>query len=162
GILYSPSTSRRRRRLRPPFTRRCRWLSPCLDPLDRTGPDPELCSNLQDALVSLRQGLPDSCLGAGRDPGATKDLAIGPRPLEASIDPADDHGPFELSEDAQHLEHGLARWRRGVDALLVQVEIDTCSVYLTQERHEVLERAAKTIHAPGRDHVGLAPCCSLE
>src|SRR5262245_14441358 len=78
--------------------RRRRWLSPRLDPLDRTGPDPELCGDLQDTLVALHQGHSDACLCAGIDPGATEGLAVGPRPLEASVDAADNHRPLELSE----------------------------------------------------------------
>src|SRR5262249_56843460 len=136
--------------------------SPCLDPLDRTGPDAELCGDLQDSLVDLRQGPPEACLDAGIDLGPTKGLPIGPRPLEARVDAAHDHGPLELGKDAQHLEHGFARWRGGVDALLVQVEVDPRCMDLPQEGHEVLERAPEAINAPGRDHVELAPGGTLE
>src|SRR5262249_44137361 len=99
--------------------RRYRWLSPRLDPLHCARPHPELCGDLQNTLVTLGQGPPDACLGAAIDLGPTEGLAIGPRPLEARVDAADDHGPLELREDAQHLEHGLARWRGRVDALLM-------------------------------------------
>src|SRR5262249_5004946 len=113
-------------------------LSRRLDPLDRTRANPKLCGNLQDTLVALRQGLPDACLGAGVDLGPTKGLAIGPRPLEARVDAADNHGPFELSEDTQHLEHRLARWSGRVDALLMQVQINPRCMDLPQESHKVL------------------------
>jgi hypothetical protein len=39
-------------------------------------------------------------------------------------DPLPDHRPLELSECARELKQQLARWRRRVDRLLVQVEID--------------------------------------
>jgi len=67
-------------------------------------------------LSPLRECLPDARLGAGIDLGPTEGLAVGPRPLEASVDAADDHRPLELSKDTQHLEHRLPRWRgRQVD-----------------------------------------------
>ena len=37
----------------------------------------------------------------------------------------DDHRPLELSEDAQHLEHGSARGCAGIKRLLMQEEVDT-------------------------------------
>jgi hypothetical protein len=35
-----------------------------------------------------------------------------------------DHGALELSKHAQHLKHRLACWRRRVEALLMQEQID--------------------------------------
>ena len=34
-------------------------------------------------------------------------------------------GSLKLSEDAHHLIHGPAGWRRRIDFLLMQVEVDT-------------------------------------
>src|SRR5262245_12320138 len=39
-----------------------RRLCPGLDPLHRARADAELCGDLQDTLVALRQGPPDACL----------------------------------------------------------------------------------------------------
>jgi hypothetical protein len=43
---------------------------------------------------------------------------------QASIDALLDRGALELCEDAHHLKHRLARRRRGVQVLLVEVEVD--------------------------------------
>ena len=46
------------------------------------------------------------------------------RPLQPRLDPFLDHGPLELGEHAHHLEQGLPCRCRGVDALLVEVEVN--------------------------------------
>src|SRR5713101_697681 len=43
--------------------------------------------------------------------------ALRPRLGDASPDPLHDHGPLELGEHAEHLEHGLAGWRAGIEPL---------------------------------------------
>jgi hypothetical protein len=50
-----------------------------------------------------------------------------------ALTPSWDHCPLELGEDAQHPEHGLARWRGRVETLLVQVEIDPLAVQLAEQ-----------------------------
>jgi hypothetical protein len=50
--------------------------------------------------------------------------AIGGRARHSGEDPLADHGPFELGEDTHHLEHRLARGRRCVESLLMQLEIN--------------------------------------
>jgi hypothetical protein len=78
-----------------------------------------------------------------------------PRPPQASAHPLLDHRPLELGERAHHLEHGLASRRRGVEALLVQKEVDAECVQLGQERDQVLQAAAQAIDGPCHDHVEL-------
>jgi hypothetical protein len=56
--------------------------------------------------------------------GPAQPLALRLGAPESSLHPLHDHGPLELGEDAEHLEHGLASRRRGVEPLLVEVEID--------------------------------------
>ena len=80
--------------------------------------------------------------------GRPPQLALGLGSGHARLDPLLDHGPLELGEDAQHPEHGLAGWRGGVDALLVEVELDVLGVQFSKERHEILQRAAETINRP--------------
>ena len=65
--------------------------------------------------------------------GPTEGLAIGAGTLEPSVDAADDHRPLELGEDPAHLEHGLSRWRRGVQGLLVEVQANACPMDLSEE-----------------------------
>ena len=45
-------------------------------------------------------------------------VALGAR--QARIHPFADHRALELCEHAEHLKHGLASRRRGVESLLVQ------------------------------------------
>ena len=55
-------------------------------------------------------------------PSQPPSLALGPG--KASADPFLDHGLLKLRENAHHLKHGLSGRRRGVEALLVQIEVD--------------------------------------
>jgi hypothetical protein len=52
---------------------------------------------------------------------------------KAGADTFLEYGSFELGEDRHHLEHRLAGGRRGVDALLVQVQVDLEGVNLSQK-----------------------------
>jgi hypothetical protein len=58
-------------------------------------------------------------------------LSLGP--LQPSPDAILDHGPLELSEDPHHLKQGLAGWSGGVDALLMEEQVDAEGMYLGQE-----------------------------
>ena len=60
-----------------------------------------------------------------------------------------------IGKDAEHLEHGLAGRGRGVEALLMQEQIDLERVKLGQETNEVLQAAPETIDVPGHHHVEL-------
>ena len=73
-----------------------------------------------------------------------------------------DHRTFELGENAEHLEHGTAGRRRGVEALLMREQIDTLGVKLAQEVQQVDQRAAQAIDRPGCDHVDVAAGNGLE
>ena len=64
---------------------------------------------------------------------------------------------LELGEDAQHAEHRAPRRRRGVEALLVEVQVDALGVQLAEEADEVLEAAAQPVDRPCRDEVDVAP-----
>jgi hypothetical protein len=65
-------------------------------------------------------------------------LALRPCALQPRLDPLADHGPLELGEDAYHLKQRLAGRGGGVDALLMQKQVDTEGVDLRQEAHKVL------------------------
>ncbi len=51
-------------------------------------------------------------------------LALGLGSRQAGLEVLDDHGALKFGKYAHHLEHGLARRRRSIEPLLVQVEID--------------------------------------
>lgn len=111
-----------------------------------------------DALT-VSQRLPDrfhTVLGHGL---ATASFVRSAKPGEDALS---DHRPLELREDRQHLEHHPARGRRGVEALLVQVEVHVLGLDVAQEAHEVREGSPKAVHAPCRDQFEVLSRHSLE
>ena len=62
--------------------------------------------------------------------------------------PANDFAAMELGKHADHLKHRAARRRGGVEALLMQEEIDLFGMKLPQEIQEVGQSAAETIDGP--------------
>ena len=58
-------------------------------------------------------------------------LVLGAR--KPGVDAFTDHLALELGEDAAHLEHGTAGGCRGVDRLLMQVEIALQRLQLHEE-----------------------------
>jgi hypothetical protein len=47
--------------------------------------------------------------------------------------PLPNHGALELGKNAHHLEHGSAAWGRGVQPLLMQVQINLLGMKLGQQ-----------------------------
>jgi hypothetical protein len=90
--------------------------------------------------------------------GPFQSLTLSPCPVQSSLHPFLYHGPLELGEDAHHLEHYFAAGCRGVDALLVQIQVNAEGVKLFQEANEVLQRPTPAINAPRHDYVELAAC----
>ena len=70
-------------------------------------------------------------------------FAFSTRTGEASHDALTDHGMLELGEYTEHLEHRAAGWCCGVQALLVQEQIDALGMKLGQKRQQMGERAAR-------------------
>jgi hypothetical protein len=68
---------------------------------------------------------------------------LGTGPLEACHDAFPDQRAFELRTHTRHLEHRLSGRRRGIQSLLMGVEINAARVDLVQERDQVLQRAAE-------------------
>ena len=56
----------------------------------------------------------------------TFDLVLGA--LQPGIDARADHRALELGERTRDLEHELARWRRGVERLLIEVQVDAAGL----------------------------------
>jgi hypothetical protein len=54
-----------------------------------------------------------------------------PGPLESCVHAGHDHRALELREHAEHLKHRPASGRGGIEALLVQIEVDTRRVNFT-------------------------------
>src|SRR5215467_693930 len=91
------------------------------DALDRAGPDAERLGNLQDthALRKLLSNLPFRHTVYLRP---TELHALSNRALEAGFDSLANHCALKLSEGAGDLENELARRRRRVDGLLIQIQ----------------------------------------
>jgi hypothetical protein len=74
--------------------------------------------------LTLVQGGLDSLLKLGGYPRPAKSFALVLGPPKPGPDSLCDHRALKLGEHAHHLKHGLAARRRGVQALLVQEQVD--------------------------------------
>src|SRR5262249_6779815 len=108
-----------------------------LDTLHRTVANAMRLRRRDDPSTSL-QGLSNRLLDLRGDLRPAHLLALGLRSRHAGLDALLDHGPLELCEYAQHPEHGLPGWR-GVEALLVEVEVNALRVQLAEQGDEVLQ-----------------------
>jgi hypothetical protein len=64
---------------------------------------------------------------------------------------------LELGEDAKHLKHGFAARRCGVNALLMQEQVNTSGVDFREKADQVLKASAEAIDRPSHYHVELPP-----
>jgi hypothetical protein len=105
----------------------------------RVDGDPVLGGDHADAWpILLAQRRPDCSLNVAGDLRPTQLLAP-----QACTHALLYHCALELGENAHHLKHGLAGRRRGVEALLMQEQVDAQGMQLGQERHQVLQAAAQ-------------------
>jgi hypothetical protein len=88
--------------------------------------------------------------------------AADPGTRHARLHPLADHAALELGEHAEHLKHRPPSRRAGVEALLVQIEVDLLGVQFAEEAKQIDQAAAKSIHCPGCDHVDLTARDSTE
>jgi hypothetical protein len=128
------------------------------DPQHRSNAHPEVMRNAPDP----------GPLGAGRDdrrhlvrvailqPPPAELNAISLGPAQAGHDPFPDHRAFELGKHPEHLEHRPAGWRRRIEALLMQEQVDALGVEFTEEVQQVYQGAAEAIDRPGCHHVDVA------
>ena len=85
----------------------------------------------------------------------SKLLSFVPGPRQARPHSLLDDRALKLGEYPHHLEHGLAGRGRGVEALLMQEQVDPERVQFRQERDEVLQASPEPIDTPGHHHVEL-------
>src|SRR5215472_13219087 len=129
------------------------------DPLHGAGINAEALGDSTDtftgALTLVQGGLNMLFkLGGYARPPKLFALVLGaPKP---GADSFCDHRPLKLGEHAKHLKHGLPARRRGVQALLMQEQINVQGMQLGQEGNKILQAAAEPIDAPSHDHVELA------
>src|SRR5215471_14666947 len=131
------------------------------DPLHRAGGDSKLHRDLAHALLALLEGLADSGFEIGIDPRPAQRFAFVSRPREAGAHTFLDHGALEFGEYAHHLKHRLAGGRRGVNSLLVQVQINFKGMNVGQKTDKVLQRTPKAVNRPRHHHVELTPSSIL-
>ncbi len=118
-----------------------------LNALDGADADLMLGGELADAGAALLQGVPDFALDRDRDRWPAETLALSASTSKAGVDSVLDDAALELGEHAHHLEQRLAAGRRGVHALLMEVQVDLEGMQLSQERDQVLQRPASTSEA---------------
>src|SRR6516165_11441475 len=79
---------------------------------------------------TLVQGGLDTLLKLSRYARPPKSFALVLGPPKPRADSFCDHRPLKLGKHTHHLKHGLAARRRGVQALLVQEQVDAKGVQL--------------------------------
>ena len=118
-------------------------------PLHRARINAKTLGNTTHAFTSaltLVQGGLNSLLKLGGYPRPAKSFALVLGSPKPGTDSLCDHRPLKLRKDAHHLKHGLAARRRGVQALLMQKQVDMEGVQLGQEANKVLQAPAEPIH----------------
>ena len=91
-----------------------------------------------------------------REVGSAELNAVGTSACEAGVDPAGDDRALKLGEHGQHLEEHPAAGRRGIDRLLVEIEVATPGLDVGQEGHQIGQGASQTIDGEGGDHIDLS------
>jgi hypothetical protein len=91
--------------------------------MNRACADAECLRRFEDARAG-RQLFPDLCDNSFAHRAATKPLPLCSGTREAHVDAAANDRPLELCECASYLVEQASCGRRGVDVLLIQVEID--------------------------------------
>jgi hypothetical protein len=103
------------------------------NPLHRAGINAKTLGNSTytfTSVLTLIQGGQDSRLKLGGYARPAKSFALVLGPPKPGADSFCDHRPFKLGKHAHHLKHGLSARRRGVQALLVEEQIDMEGVQL--------------------------------
>ena len=106
------------------------------DSLHDTDAHAKVTSNRFDAFTLL-PGYPDGLLFGRGNSWPTEGLAGSLGALPAGTPPLLNHPALEFREYASHLKHRLACRGGGVDALLMQIQVDILSVNLAEERDQV-------------------------
>jgi hypothetical protein len=91
--------------------------------MHRSGADADCFRSFEDS-CARHQLCADTLNDIGAQGASPEALSLCSGACEAGIDPASDHRSLELGECAGYLEQQAACRRRGVDVLLIQVEID--------------------------------------
>ena len=82
--------------------------------------------------------------------------------VQAGPNPRPDHLPFQFTEYARHLHHGLAERAGAVDRLLIAVQGDAGSIHFRHRAGDVEDAPAKPVDGPDHEHAESAPHRILE
>src|SRR6185295_1236104 len=107
----------------------------------------------------LALGCPIELVGLGSRPAQSFPYRAGlAQKFAVSFDLGldDAHRAFELGEGTGYLEQQLARRGRGIDRLLVEVEIDANRLEMLDRAKQVDQRSAKPVNRPRLDDIELA------
>ena len=91
-----------------------------------------------DDTGALGQRGPYGLFHVGRDGRTAEALAFTPGPRKAGPHTFLNDGALKLGKHTEHLKHGLAGRRCGVEALLMQEQVDSQRMQLGQEGNQVL------------------------
>src|SRR6516165_7100468 len=127
-----------------------------LNALYRASADAAFTRDLAYAFAATQMRL-DALFKRGIDPRPAELRALCDRALKASVDALPDHAALKLGERAADLKHELAGRRRGVDRLLVEVEIDAAGLQRLDGAQQVDQASSDAINTPRHDDVELAP-----
>src|SRR5215471_18482671 len=131
------------------------------DALHRASPDAERLGNLQDThtLRKLMSNLPFRRTVYLR---SAELHALSNRTLEAGFHSLANHCALKLSERAGDLENELARRRRRVDGLLIQIQIHAACLEVLDCVEQINEGTAQAVNRPCHDDIELPPAGVLE
>src|SRR6516165_4215317 len=127
-----------------------------LNALHRAGADAALTRDLAYAFAATQMRL-DVLFKRGIDPRPAELRALCDSALKASVDALLDHAALKLGERAADLKHELAGRRRGVDRLLVEVQIDAAGLQRLDRAQQIDQASSDAIDTPRHDDVELAP-----
>jgi hypothetical protein len=116
--------------------------------------DLELSRSLAHAQAAC-QSRADAFLHLVCDWRSPQPLALTLGPPKAGTDSFLNDRPLEFGKHAHHAEHRLAGRCAGVEALLMQEQVDAESVELGQEGDQVLKAAAQPVDRPCHHYVEL-------
>ena len=91
--------------------------------MHRPGAEPDHLGDLQDAGTRAQLALRLAFKLAG-DRRPAQMLALSHCPLETELNPLLDHAALEFGKGSGDLEHQLAGWSRGIDSLLIQIQVN--------------------------------------
>jgi hypothetical protein len=101
------------------------------------------------------QGGPYGCRLCLRQGGRTAEaLALTASARQPGTDPFLDHRALELGKHAQYLEHGSAGGRAGVEALLVQKQVDAERVQLAGKADHRCKKCPVSLRSRERKSAG--------